>query len=221
MPTHALDASDTAADPARAVDRLTGGGADHVLECIGLTATVESAIELARPGGTITLVGMTAQADRARVDVYRFVEDGKRLLGSNYGSVVPSRDIPRIARDVVEGRLPLGRLVTGHIPLADIDDALDAMRRRDGARRVITFDPTRRPVADERLRGISGIAPLALRFLLELAGVAALAWWGIQTGADDAGRAVLAIGAAGSLVVVWASWWHPRHATGSRPGSAG
>ncbi len=83
--THALEAVD-ADTTTRRSPRLTDGGADHVLECIGLTATVESAVELARPGGTITLVGMTGQADRAAVDVYRFVEDGKRLLGSNYGS---------------------------------------------------------------------------------------------------------------------------------------
>jgi len=137
--THALDARDAATPDA--VRRITSGGADHVLEAIGLTATVEGAIDLARPGGTITLVGMTGQADRARIDVYRFVEDGKRLLGSNYGSVVPTRDIPRIAQDVVEGRLPLAALVTGHIALAGIDGALDAMRHRDGARRVITFGP--------------------------------------------------------------------------------
>ena len=141
--THALAASDATAVQVE-VRRLTGDGADHVLECIGLTATVETALSLARPGGTVTLVGMTPQADRAQVDVYRFVEDGTRLLGSNYGSVVPSRDIPRIATDVVHGRLPLGRLVTGHIALADIDDALESMRRRDGARRVITFEEEHR-----------------------------------------------------------------------------
>jgi len=39
----------------------------------------------------------------------------------------------------VTGHLPLGRLVTEHIRLADLDAALDAMRRRDGARRVIVF----------------------------------------------------------------------------------
>ncbi len=139
--TEAFDALDSmAADTDAAVRRATRGGADHVLEAIGLTATVERAIGFARPGGTVTLVGMTGQADRARIDVYRFVEDGIRLLGSNYGSVVPTRDIPRIALDVVEGRLPLGALVTSHIPLSGIDDALAAMRQRDGARRVITFE---------------------------------------------------------------------------------
>jgi Zn-dependent alcohol dehydrogenase len=52
---------------------------------------------------------------------------------------VPSRDFPRIAADVVAGRLPLGRLVTETIGLGDLEAALDAMRRRDGARRVILF----------------------------------------------------------------------------------
>jgi S-(hydroxymethyl)glutathione dehydrogenase/alcohol dehydrogenase len=136
--THVLGATDVATLGAEVL-QITGDGADHVVECIGLVATAELAIGLARPGGTITLVGMTPQADRIGVDGYRFVEDGKRLLGSNYGSVVPERDIPRIAQDVVSGRLPLGSLVTGHIPLTDIDAALDAMRRRDGARRVIMF----------------------------------------------------------------------------------
>jgi S-(hydroxymethyl)glutathione dehydrogenase/alcohol dehydrogenase len=117
--------------------RLPGGGADHVLEAIGLVATVELAVRLTRPGGTTTLVGMTPQADRARLDVYRFVEDGKRLLGSNYGSAVPARDFPRIAADVVAGRLPLGRLVTERLPLEAIEEALGAMRRGDGVRRVL------------------------------------------------------------------------------------
>lgn len=122
------------------VDRLTDGGADQVLECIGLPATSELALGSVRPGGTVTLVGMIGQAERIRIDGYRFVEDGIRLLGSNYGSLVPARDIPRVALDVVEGRLPLGRLVTAHIPLTAIDDALAAMRRRDGARRVVMFE---------------------------------------------------------------------------------
>lgn len=128
--------------PAEARDQvrhLTAGGADHVLEAIGLVATSELAIGCVRPGGTVTLVGMVPQADRIPVDGYRFVEDGIRLLGSNYGSAVPARDFPTIATDVVSGRLPLGRLVSEHIPLTGIDDALAAMRRRDGARRVVMF----------------------------------------------------------------------------------
>ena len=47
------------------VGDLTDGGADHVIEAIGLTQTVELAIDLVRPGGTVTLVGMTPQGERA------------------------------------------------------------------------------------------------------------------------------------------------------------
>jgi S-(hydroxymethyl)glutathione dehydrogenase/alcohol dehydrogenase len=133
--THAIEAVGADAE----VRRLTDGGADHVLEAIGLVATTELAIRCVRPGGTVTLVGMIPQADRIPIDGYRFVEDGVRLLGSNYGSAVPARDFPAIAADVVSGTLPLGRLVSDHIPLRGIADALAAMRRRDGARRVVTF----------------------------------------------------------------------------------
>jgi Zn-dependent alcohol dehydrogenase len=52
---------------------------------------------------------------------------------------VPARDFPRIARDVVEGRLPLQRLVTESIELEDVAEALEAMRRREGIRRVVVF----------------------------------------------------------------------------------
>jgi S-(hydroxymethyl)glutathione dehydrogenase/alcohol dehydrogenase len=114
-------------------------GADHVLECIGLVETVELAVGLARPGGTVTLVGMTPQGQRAGIDVYRFVEDGMRLLGSNYGSAVPARDFPAIAAEHLRGRLPLDLLVADRIGLGDVHEAFDAMRRGDGARRVVVF----------------------------------------------------------------------------------
>jgi hypothetical protein len=55
----------------------------------------------------------------------------------------------------------------------------------------------------ERMEGLEkGV--LVLRFLLEVAGVAALAWWGIKAGSDDLSRAGLAIIAAGGLIVIWA-----------------
>lgn len=118
---------------------MPAGGPDHVLECIGLSTTAELALRTVRQGGTVTLVGMTAMGATARVDVYRFVEDGKRLLGSNYGSCIPARDFPQIAADAVAGRLPLERLITEVIALDDVDAAFEAMRRRDGARRIVAF----------------------------------------------------------------------------------
>lgn len=147
-PITAIDASPAKLDLATragahrtllAAESMQAAGADHVLECIGLTETVELAIDLVRPGGTVTLVGMTPQGHRASFDVYRLVEDGKRIIGSNYGSADPARDFPRIAREYLEGRLPLDLLITERIGLEQLDDAFAAMRRGDGARRVIVY----------------------------------------------------------------------------------
>lgn len=121
--------------------RLLPGGADHAVEAIGLAATAELALEVVRPGGTVTLVGMTPQGVRAGVDVYAFVERGIRLLGSNYGSAIPAEVFPELARDAVAGRLPVGRLIEERIGLDDLAPAFEAMRRGDGARRVVIFDP--------------------------------------------------------------------------------
>ncbi len=115
-------------------------GADHVFECIGQPATVELAVDLARAGGTVTLVGMPPQGERAGIDVYRFVDEGKRLLGSNYGSSVPAIAFPRLARLHLEGRLPIDRLITQRIDLEGVDGAFAAMRAGDGARRVVIHD---------------------------------------------------------------------------------
>ncbi len=114
-------------------------GADHVLECIGLVETVELAIDLVRPGGIVTLVGMTPQGDRASFDVYRLVEGGKQIRGSNYGSAVPARDFPMIASAYMAGSLPLDLLIAERIGLEGLEHAFDAMRRGDGARRVIVY----------------------------------------------------------------------------------
>ena len=132
--THVLEPSE-----ADAVADLTDGGADHVIEAIGLTPTVEQAIGLVRPGGIVTLVGMTPQGQRAAFDVYRFVEDGKQIRGSNYGSATPAVDFPRIAALYAEGRLPLDLLITERIALEGVPQALDALRAGEGARRVVVY----------------------------------------------------------------------------------
>lgn len=136
--TDGVLATDGAATRAAILRRLPGG-ADHVIEAIGLAATAELALEVVRPGGTVTLVGMTPQGVRTAVDVYAFVERGIRLLGSNYGSADPAATFPELAAHVVAGRLPVGRLVEERIGLDDLPRAFEAMRRGDGARRVVVF----------------------------------------------------------------------------------
>lgn len=53
---HAFNAADPQL-PARVLDLTGGQGADHALECVGIGATVATAFQCVRKGGSITLVG--------------------------------------------------------------------------------------------------------------------------------------------------------------------
>jgi S-(hydroxymethyl)glutathione dehydrogenase/alcohol dehydrogenase len=117
----------------------TADGVDHAFETSGTMSGVETAVAVVRPGGTTVLVGMPAQGARVGLDVYAFVESGARILASNYGSAVPAEIFPEIARHAVAGSLPLERLIEARIRLADVPAAFDALRRGDGARRVVVF----------------------------------------------------------------------------------
>jgi S-(hydroxymethyl)glutathione dehydrogenase/alcohol dehydrogenase len=82
---------------------------------------------------------MTPVGDRASFEVYSFVDGSRRIMGSNYGSAEPSVDFARYAGWVLEGRLPVGRLIDRRIGLDELEDAFEAMRRGRYVRQVITF----------------------------------------------------------------------------------
>jgi Zn-dependent alcohol dehydrogenase len=138
--TDGLLAGDDATETLAALRDLTDGGPDYAFEAIGLPATVELAIASLPLAGTAVLVGMTPLGARASFDVYPFVDESRRILGSNYGFADPAVDFPRYAQWHLDGRLPIERLVDRRIRLDDLEDAFGAMRRGEYTRQVITFD---------------------------------------------------------------------------------
>ena len=121
------------------IREATEGGAEFAFEAIGLPRTIELAIRTLGTGGTAVLVGMTAHDVRASFDAFDVVDRSLRILGSNYGFTVGEVDFPRYADLHAEGRLPLDALVERRIDLVGIEEAFDAMRRGEGARRVVVF----------------------------------------------------------------------------------
>src|SRR4051794_24988103 len=102
-----------------AIRDTTDGGPDYAFEAIGLAATIELAIGVLPPGGTAVLVGLTAFGVRASFEVFPFVDGGRRILGSNYGSAVAAIDFPRYAALHLAGRLPVERLVDRRVGVGD------------------------------------------------------------------------------------------------------
>jgi S-(hydroxymethyl)glutathione dehydrogenase/alcohol dehydrogenase len=122
-----------------AVREATGGGATHAFEAIGLATTIEQTIGSLRTGGTAVLVGMTPLGVRASFDAYDIVDRSLSIIGTNYGFGVPAEDFSRYAKLYLDGRLPIDRMIEARIALAEVNEALDKMRRGDGARRVIVY----------------------------------------------------------------------------------
>jgi S-(hydroxymethyl)glutathione dehydrogenase/alcohol dehydrogenase len=137
--TDGLLAGADAAETLASIRDLTDGGPDTCFEAIGLPATIETAIACLPTGGTAVLVGMTPFGVRASFEPFPFVDGGRRILGSNYGSADPAVDFPRYAALHLDGRLPADRLVTARIGLDGIEDAFAAMRRGEGVRSIVGF----------------------------------------------------------------------------------
>jgi S-(hydroxymethyl)glutathione dehydrogenase/alcohol dehydrogenase len=120
-----------------AIRDATDGGPEFTFEAVGQARTIEAAIAVLPPGGTAVLVGLTPFGARASFEVFPFVDGSRRILGSNYGFAVAAIDFPRYAALFLAGRLPIDRLIDGRIGLDGIEGAFEAMRRGEGARRIV------------------------------------------------------------------------------------
>jgi S-(hydroxymethyl)glutathione dehydrogenase/alcohol dehydrogenase len=133
--THTLAGDDP--DLTETVHRLTTAGADHAFEAAGLGATIERLPALIGRGGQAIVVGMPAEGTRVVLDPFDLSDQGKRLLGCNYGSTVPQLDFPRLASLYLDGRLPLDRLVGARLGLDGANRALRDLRKAAGLRTVL------------------------------------------------------------------------------------
>ena len=51
-------------------------------------------------------------------------EADQRILGCNYGSTVPERDIPRLVDELMSGELDLESMISARRPLGEVESAL-------------------------------------------------------------------------------------------------
>ena len=135
--THVIDPGAT--DQVGAVREITGGhGAHHVIEAIGSRATAESAFQMLRRGGTVTLVGLIPGEKLSIPTDELFYE--RRIQGSVMGSNQARRDIPRYVDLYLSGQLKLDEMVTRRLALDSINEAFDDMRTGQAVRSVVVFD---------------------------------------------------------------------------------
>jgi S-(hydroxymethyl)glutathione dehydrogenase/alcohol dehydrogenase len=138
--THTVNAGE--GDPVSGVMAASEGrGVDVSFEVIGLGPTIEQAINMARPGGEVILVGVP------RLDVmmnlnaaFTFLYLAKTIKGCWYGSSNVHTDVPKLLDLWRSGDLKLKELISKEIGVDQVNEAFADMQAGTVARSVILHE---------------------------------------------------------------------------------
>lgn len=118
--------------PAKAVRKLTDGGADVAFEAIGNPKTIGVAFDALRRGGRLVLVGYSALPAELNAAKTMFFE--MDIIGSLGCRPV---DYPRIIAMVASGKLRTAPLISHRLPLDEINIGLDLLRQGKTIRALV------------------------------------------------------------------------------------
>ena len=114
------------------VRELTDGGAAAVLECVGVTGSLDDAAEVARPGGSIGMVGVPAGVDAVPM---------RRLFSNNIAlrpGVAPVRAyMEEVGPAVASGELDVSAIASHRFALDELPAAYEAMDRRECVKAIV------------------------------------------------------------------------------------
>ncbi|MCW2278180.1 zinc-binding dehydrogenase [Heliophilum fasciatum] len=120
---------------AKAVRKLTGGGADIAIECIGNPKTMEIAFDCLRAGGRMTIVGYSEHA--MNLNASRLMYREMEVIGSLGCRPV---DYPKCIELARTGKIRVKEMVTRRFTLEEINEGFDYLRSGEGIRGVIAFE---------------------------------------------------------------------------------
>lgn len=147
-PSKAKFAADLGADlfinPAEegALEKLRGftkGGVSVAAEFAGSASALGFAMSATRRGGRTVAASLPHPDVRLPVAITALVAEERALLGSYVGSCVPHRDVPAFMTMHRRGRLPVDRLISHHICLADINTAMERLAAGNALRQIVMF----------------------------------------------------------------------------------
>jgi L-iditol 2-dehydrogenase len=117
--------SRTADVPAEVRARTKGRGADAVLEAVGMTAPIQTAIAAVRKGGTVTLIGnFNAQIE---LPLQQVVTRQIRLQGS----CASAGEYPKCIELMASGKIRVDNLISAYTPLEDAASWFDRLYRHE------------------------------------------------------------------------------------------
>jgi S-(hydroxymethyl)glutathione dehydrogenase/alcohol dehydrogenase len=126
-------------DVAKSLKKLTGGGPDYALECVGSGELAGVAYRAIRRGGLAVVVGVAKPSDSTSLRTMTLPFEEKTITGSYFGSCVPRVDFPRMLALYLGGQLKLEEMITRRYPIAEAPQAFADLQSGANARGVIVF----------------------------------------------------------------------------------
>lgn len=137
--THTVNAT-SVDDVVKAIKKLTGGGADYAIECVGAGAVVAQAVNVLAKGGMAVAVGVAKLSDSSAVSPLLLTAMERTLKGSYFGSARPREDFPRLIKMYRTGQLKLDELITKTYSVSEAPQAFADLAEGRNARGVVLFD---------------------------------------------------------------------------------
>ncbi|MFD4829353.1 zinc-binding dehydrogenase [Streptomyces uncialis] len=123
---------------AEVTKQVTGGsGFDYAFEAVGKAGTLRAAYDATRLGGTVCLVGAGSRTDLTDISMAELVLNEKKILPSFYGGDDIRRTYAKIFDLWRAGRIDLKSMITHHVPLTDINEAIRQMHTGEALRTII------------------------------------------------------------------------------------
>ena len=138
--THFINSSKE--DPVEKIKELTGGlGVEYAFEAIGDPGAIIQCWWSIRMGGTVVVPGITPAGKTTNLDLMLLPLHAKSIVGTLYGEICPPIDFPKLMQMGTTGVFKSKELTTKKIKLKDINDAADAMvKKQIIGRWQIVFD---------------------------------------------------------------------------------
>ena len=114
-----------------------GRGVDYAFEAAGVPALQQMAMNAIGKGGKLIFSGIAPKRARLELNPADLTRGEKTVMGSYYGSSIPSRDFVLFAEAFREGELPIDRMISRSYRLDEINDAYADMLNGVTVRGVI------------------------------------------------------------------------------------
>lgn len=119
---------------AKIMDMTQGVGAESVLECVGTVESMQQAMGVCRPGGTIGYVGVPHGVS---FDGQQLFFKQQRMLG---GPAPVRRFLPDLMDRVLKGAIQPGKVFDLSLPIAEVAEGYKAMDERRAIKTLLRVD---------------------------------------------------------------------------------